>query len=482
MKSNVAVKTPAVYTHEGAKASKIDAEAQLRRSVMACMLFEAEFYESGETIAARIQKLIPLCRPEFVAACAFHARTEMKLRHVPLLLVREMARLPKHRELVSKLLPDVIQRADEICEFLAIYDKTGKRDGGEVLSAQVKKGLAKAFQKFSEYDFAKYNRDGKWKLRDALFLSHAKPLDAVGSKSKYTKAERASKSKSWVYELTLGERLFKRIVDNEMATPDTWEVSLSAGADKKETFTRLMAEKKLGALAFLRNLRNMTQAGISIPSIAGYATALNVERVLPFRFIAAARVVPQLEPVLEPLMLKCLDTQDKLPGKTILVLDTSGSMRAQLSAKSDMSRLDVAASLAILCREICEEVSVYCTAGSDMARVHATTIIAPRRGFALRDIVCGTDIHSKIGNGGIFLTQCMDYVFSAEKSAERVIVLTDEQDCDNKLNPEKANAFGVNNYLVNIASAKNGIGYGKWTHIDGWSEAVIEYVRQAEAK
>ena len=29
-------------------------------------------------------------------------------------------------------------------------------------------------------------------------------------------------------------------------------------------------------------------------------------------------------------------------------------------------------------------------------------------------------------------------------------------------------------------SAKNGVGYGAWAHIDGWSEAVIEYIREPE--
>ena len=34
--------------------------------------------------------------------------------------------------------------------------------------------------------------------------------------------------------------------------------------------------------------------------------------------------------------------------------------------------------------------------------------------------------------------------------------------------------------MINVASYKNGVGYGKWTHIDGWSDAVIEYIRALE--
>jgi len=234
MKVNVAQKFTE-KTHEGAQAARTTPEQQLRRSVAACLLWEDSFYESGEDIAKRIASLIPLCRPEFVAACAFEARTKMKLRHVPLLLVREMARLPQHKALVGKLLPDVIQRADEITEFLALYWKSGR----EKVSKQVKLGLAAAFLKFNEYALAKYNRDGAVKLRDALFLCHAKP------------------------DTPEREALWKRLIDGKLVTPDTWEVALSGGADKKATFERLMAEKQLGALAFLRNLRNMKQAGVS---------------------------------------------------------------------------------------------------------------------------------------------------------------------------------------------------------------------------
>ena len=65
----------------------------------------------------------------------------MKLRHAPLLLVREMARHATHRALVAETLERVIQRADELSEFVAIYWS----DGRAPLSAQVKKGLAAAF-------------------------------------------------------------------------------------------------------------------------------------------------------------------------------------------------------------------------------------------------------------------------------------------------------------------------------------------------
>src|SRR5277367_6316296 len=134
-------------THEGARAAVLTAEQALRRSVLACMLWEDEFYESGVTIAERIRTLVPKVEAAKVAALAVEARTKMKLRHVPLFLVREMARLPTHRALVAETLVQVILRADELAEFLAIYWAEGKMP----LSGQAKKGLAAAFTKFDEY-------------------------------------------------------------------------------------------------------------------------------------------------------------------------------------------------------------------------------------------------------------------------------------------------------------------------------------------
>src|SRR5580704_3814066 len=113
-------------THEGAPAAAISPEQALRRSVLSCMLWEGEFYEDGAQIAGRIHELVPQVAAEKVAALAVEARERMKLRHAPLLLAREMARHATHRGLVAETLARVIQRADELAEFVAIYWKDGR--------------------------------------------------------------------------------------------------------------------------------------------------------------------------------------------------------------------------------------------------------------------------------------------------------------------------------------------------------------------
>lgn len=460
MKLNIA---PApIRTHEGGTAKHINAELQLRRSVMACMLWEDEFYESGKTIAERISSLIPAVRAEAVAAIAVEAREKMKLRHVPLLIVREMARLASHRSHVSETLARVIQRPDELAEFVAIYWKDNKQP----LSAQVKRGLAAAFQKFDEYALAKYNRDGAIKLRDVLFLCHAKPKDEAQT------------------------ALWKKLVDGTLATPDTWEVELSASKDKTASWTRLLAEKKLGALAMLRNLRNMQSANIPDAAIREGLKAMKTERVLPFRFIAAARFAPQFEPELESAMFRCLEGREKLGGKTVLLVDVSGSMNTALSGKSDMLRLDAAYGLAMLLRETCEDVHIF-SFSMKLCQIPL------RRGFALRDAIDKSQEHSGTPLGlavqSIYAgrehrvnavsvqnwsggSQIMPSDYSGQGLAtDRLIVITDEQAAGPV--PDPAHGKG---YMVNVASAKNGVGYGAWTHVDGWSEAIVDYIVASE--
>lgn len=425
-----------IHTHEGAVAKHINPELQLCRSVMAHMLWEGEFYEDGESVAGRIASLIAQCKPETVAQMAVEAREKMKLRHVPLLIVREMARLKTHRHLVAATLATVIQRPDELSEFLSIYWKEKRQP----LSAQVKRGLAAAFQKFNAYSLAKYNQDGAVKLRDVLFLCHAKPKDAEQ------------------------EALWKQLVGGTLAVPDTWEVALSAGGkegDKKVIWERLLSEGKLGALALLRNLRNMTEAKVSVLAIRTALKAIKADRVLPFRFIAAARYAPQFEPQIEEGMFRCLAEREKLNGKTVLLVDTSPSMDAQLSGKSELTRKDAAFGLAVLLREVCPEVEIV--AFSSEAKT-----VPPRRGFALSDA-----IKNAVPSNGTLLGTAVQAVSGRY---DRLIVITDEQSQDEVRDPDLGKAA----YLINVASAKNGVGYGAWTHIDGWSEACVDYIQQHE--
>lgn len=430
MRLNTAAAIPKVYTHEGAVAKHISPEMQLRRSVLSCLLWEREFYESGKDIASRIIETAAKCNAETVAALAIEARNVHGLRHAPLLLLVDIIR--RGGPGVADTIASTIRRADEMAELIAVYWKDGKKP----LSKQMKLGLAKAFGKFSEYQLAKYDREGAVRLRDVLFMTHPKPKDD----------EQAA--------------LFKRVADRQLVTPDTWEVQLSGGADKKETFERLISEGKLGYIALLRNLRNMMDAGCDRSLVANAIVARKgAELVFPFRYVAAARACPQMEPYIDQALCEAVASGPRLTGTTAVLVDVSGSMDVKLSAKSDMTRMDAAAALASV---VNGDVRVFTFS-------HQVVEVPPRRGMSGVDAVIRSQPH-----GGTYLGAAIQMINQNVKY-DRLIVITDEQSADRVPDPTSKLA-----YMVNVASAKNGIGYGKWVHLDGFSESVIRFIHESE--
>lgn len=420
-------------THEGAPASRIDKEAHLRRSVSSCLLWEKEFYEDGEDIATRILGLANDVEANVVAGIATRARAELHLRHVPLLLA--VALMRKGGPLAGQTLATVIQRADELAEFVSLYWKINGEDAA--LSAQAKKGLAAAFGKFDEYQFAKYDRKGSVQLRDVLRLVHPVPIND----------ERSS--------------LYKRIASQSLATPDTWEVALSAGQDKRETWLRLLEEGRLGYMALLRNLRGMQEAGVPQDVVDAAITARRgAKNVLPFRYVAALRAAPRHIKALDRAFQDAVEEMPSLPSKTGILVDVSGSMDVKLSLRSDLTRMDAAAALAALWPG---EKRVW-TFSQHLVEVPAFS------GMALLDAILRSQEHGmtnlgaavrEVGNcGGI----------------DRMVVITDEQSRDKVSPPSDV----PNLYMVNVASAENGVGYRRWNHIDGFSENIIRWIAEVE--
>lgn len=428
MRTNVRASGPSHVTHEGGVAKRLNPIDELRRTVMCCLLWEDTFYESGEDVSARMAGLVAACKPEDVAAIAVEARSRFHLRHAPLFLLVELFKCPEARVAAGKALAECIQRADEPAEFLALYWK----DGRKPVPAAAKKALAKALGKFNPYQIAKWKGDGNAvKLRDVLRLLHPKPSE--------TQAE-----------------AFRALARNELARTGTWEDELSAGKDKHETWTRLLSERKLGALALLRNLRNMQEAKVEDSLIRQALAAMKPDRVLPFRFIAAARYAPKFEPELEAAMFRNLGDAEKLHGETTLLVDVSGSMNDRLSEKGDMLRVDAAIGLAVLLRELCETVDIICydTQGYQMP---------PRRGFALRDAM-------RVGGGGTNTGAAIRTV----DHGQRIICITDEQAHDTVPGPKGRG------YMLNVGTYKPSVAFGAWVSVSGWSERVVDFIRESE--
>lgn len=431
---NVTASRP--LTHEGASAFNISPEKMLRRSVLSCFLWEKEFYEDGQEISARITETAAKVSPGVLASLAIEARHEHHLRHVPLLLLDVLSVTGKGDPIVADTVANVVNRADEMGELISIVFRDRAPRERKTLPAQIRKGLARAFRKFDEYQLAKYDRaKAGFKLRDVARIVHPRPI---------------GKSQA---------DLWKRVINGTLKTPDTWEVALSAGADKRETFERLIKEGRLGYLALLRNLRNMAQAGVDDGLVRDAIVARKgAHNILPFRYVAAAKAAPQFEPALDQAMCEVIEELPRLSGKTIILVDVSGSMDWNLSGRSDMARIDAAAALGSI---ITGDVRVF-TFSNHLVEV------APRRGMAGVDVIKNSQRHSGTELGG-----AVRHVNTLPH--DRLIVITDEQSCSSVPDP-----IAKRGYMINVASARNGVGYGKWVHIDGFSESVLKFIHARE--
>lgn len=335
---------------EGATAYNLTPELELYSTVATASL-QRKFYEKEDETIKRIRNLISKVSPKFVAQLAIYCREKMYLRSVPLVLAVELSKIHRGDKLVSKLVEQIIQRPDELTEILAYYIEANERKGTKKLNKlakQIQKGLAKAFNKFDEYQFAKYNKKSEITLKDTLFLSHAK-----------------AKTKEQ-------EQLFKKLVDGKLAIPYTWETELSKGEDKKGTWEKLIDSQKIGYMALLRNLRNILNADVSakhIEKVGKYLSnkkAVENSKQLPFRFLSAYNEILETENTLTPEILTYLEeailyTAENIQGFDIntsvcVACDVSGSMFATISPKSKVKYYDIGLMLGMLLQNRCKNV------------------------------------------------------------------------------------------------------------------------------
>ena len=116
----------------------------------------------------------------------------------------------------------------------------------------------------------------------------------------------------------------------------------------------------------------------------------------------------------------------------------------------------------MIAREMCGNVAIY-TFSDELVEVPT------RHGFALRDAIVDSQPQA-----GTELGKALEQLHKRTRY-NRLIVITDEQSHDRVPGPEGKG------YMINVASAQNGVGYGAWTHIDGFSEALFHYIKEFES-
>lgn len=427
-------------THEGAKARTLRPLDELRRTVMCCLLWEDSFYESGEDAAERIRRLAMACKPSEVASLAVEARHKFHLRHVPLLLLEVLSHTAAGSRLLPVTVESVVSRVDEMGELLAIMKKHGMTSK---VPHGVRRGLAACFHKFDEYQFSKYKGEKKeYSLQAVCHLVHPNPQKDVAK-----------------------AKLFKRIADGTLGVADTWEVALSRGQDKRETFERLLREERLGYMAVLKNLRGMSEAGVDEELIIRtLRLGKGLNRILPWRFLTAMRAAPQFNPVLDEMLLRRVKSLPAFPGKTVICVDTSASMSAPVSRNSVIRRYEVAAILATMFQS-----------SEDLAP-HLVNFATYAEKIPFYPGLAGVDLISSL-EGTVGHGTAIDRAVAVANNMdpERIIVVTD---CQSHTSVRPPNARWA--YHLNVADYANSVAFGRWVEISGFSEQVFRFMAGLE--
>jgi TROVE domain len=375
--------TPTGLTHEGAPGFARDQRSELFLLAVTNMVGENTFYESADARDARFRALVravAVTDPQWLLDLVTWLRAEGNLRSAPLVAAVEAvhARLdvplppesdPAQPGFNRRIIDAACQRADEPGELLAYWSA----HYGRAVPKPVKRGLADAVRRlYTQYALLKYDTVSHgFRFGDVIDLVHPTPdpnrpeqgalfrhaLDRrhgreIGDeqlehlpmlrRNRELRANAARDPRRWLDAQALN------------AAGATWEDALSAVGSKvgkKELWEALIRADALGYMAALRNLRNMDEAGVD----DGYAQRIIDKikdpdqvarsRQLPLRFLSAYRSAPSLRwgYALELALNHSLRNIAPLGGRTLILVDRSGSMWCRLSDKSDLQRADAAA-------------------------------------------------------------------------------------------------------------------------------------------
>ena len=451
----------------GGEAYNLPLKERFVTRVMTCFWQEPKYY--GDTSEDLVKEAIELCEkdPQFVAKTTIYAREQMNLRTVPAVLCGLLAMHGK--PFVRDVMKRVLTRPDQMKEVVAYLNSVDEKLPR--LLKQFKLGLADCFPKFNEYQLAKYNGgSGKIKLSDVLCLCHAKPENQ----------EQAA--------------LWKRLLDDNLATPITWETQLSKDGNTAEVWDRLIAEKNLPYMASLRNLRNMIEAGATrFPEVLSRISdpeAVRKSKQFPFRFYSAYRQLQDIGgsglalTALSEALRHSVENLPTLQGQTLCSADNSGSMYSPLSERGSVKYVDVAnlfqAMMVVKTPDVIS--SVF---GRNFAVVSVnprSDIVSNAERFKNKDVGHST-------NGYL----AIDHLIGGEIKVDRIIMFTDCQlwnddfycDCSIQTSIERYRRE-INSdcwlHLIDLA------GYGtiptlKTKRVNlmaGWSDKILPYIAMVE--
>ncbi|MGQ0844147.1 MAG: TROVE domain-containing protein [Sporichthyaceae bacterium] len=403
---------------------------------------EDTFYERARDRDDRFCALVrelALTDVEWLGALLRWLRAGGNLRSAPLVgaCVAVKARLDagmhgSNRELISS----VCLRADEPGELLAFWTATF----GRAVPKPVKRGLADAVGRlYDERALLKYDSPGKgYRFGDVLELVHPSPvapwqgdlfghaLDRRHGRDKpIPESLRMLRARAALMAVPVQERREALDADRLRAAGMTWEAVSGWLQGPLDRAAWEAVIPSMGFMALLRNLRNFDEAGVSDEVAARVCARLadpaQVERSrqLPFRFYSAHRAAPSLRwgHALEQALASSLRNVPELAGRTLVLVDTSGSMRDRFSRDGTVLRWDAAALFGVALARRC--------ASANLVSFSSTSKEFP--------VAAGASLLRALErwkNGGWFQgggTETWRAVREHLANHDRVVIVTDEQ-------------------------------------------------------
>lgn len=471
MKLNAAKTNNIIMNKEGSPAYEPTAYNKLYLQCASALFGEPKFYGDNTPEIINNIKSMFQTDPEFVLKLAIFCKKELNLRTMPIVMLVEACNatsLKGNSTILRQAGQQIITRADGLTELLSYH----LHAYGKPIPKSIKLILADGLNSFDEYELGKYKKTkSNVKLKDVLFLSHPKPKNAKQ------------------------QELFNAIATDTLTIPFTWETFISKNGSSKESWSAVVP--KMGIMAKLRNLRNFLDNDVD-PKF--YLTDFNTKDIIlkskqfPFRFYSAHKMLRNNNNLNTTKVLDALETAieysieniPKIPGKTLIAADNSGSMSSTVSGKSKLELREIANLMASFSNKVFDE-SIVSSFGEDFKIIN----------LSKRNVLSNVDLITQLSVG--YATngwKVARHLLDNKIFVDRVIIFTDMQLWDNTdcycdsttlrtawSTYKKEVNSNAKLYLVDLA------GYGtiqfpehttNIVNIGGWSENIFDFIIKYE--
>lgn len=476
-------KSDKIVTHEGGEGRKAQAKEELAIATLSSFLGDS-FYEKASTTLDRIKSLSAQVPAEYLTQLARVARQEFDMRSTPAALMGFYTLLhgqPRDHRVVE----DVFFRGDELGDYLGAI--SAYSDSGKVIPSAVRFARTVLQSNLSERKALRYSASNRsWNLAKIIRLSHARAGADPYHKALFDfvlkwKSE-GSLLAAW-NALSEEERallpLVGKAVNGEDEGSVSWERSRSAGASWESVVP------SMGYMALIRNLNNFfenipadkAEVWKGIADRIADREQVEKSRQLPFRFLSARRAIgghshhrkySLISNALSDALDHSVGNLPRLEGRTLIVVDTSGSMDSTVSDMSNVSYVDIGTLFGASLFQS-QDADVVCF-GTSAKRV---LLNKNHSVFDNQSLLRNDDLRRRLGYGTNLST-----AFSQVNVSEydNIVVFSDMQIHDligQALRGYKGNVFSINLAAYEAQMSRVGVNFYA---IGGWSDKTLRLI------